>query len=138
VTPHEPPPRMMQADLTEPADTYHAREHAEVDGCRVSRHPCQPVDPAPEFEAEVWSVILDRSGIVWVNCHGDFIRANNGNGIRGLTIAAYCEDRAEAEMSVESYQRTGRLTCHLLHSDPIFQGKLLPYAIAVKVVGAKP
>jgi len=41
------PRRMMQADPTEPVGTYHSQEHAEVDGCRSSHYPCQPVEPPP-------------------------------------------------------------------------------------------
>lgn len=131
-------PRRMQGNPDCWAGDYHNVEHDETATC--PRWPaCQPADPAPAFEAKVCAVDVDERG----NCclttmfGAAYLGAPHhvGDGIGdSYTVAAFCEDKAEAEMSVESYQRTGRLICLLLHSDPIFQGKLLPFAVAVKVI----
>jgi hypothetical protein len=133
VDPAPAKPRRMKGNPKSPKESYHGGEHDEIDACREAPA-CQPVDPAPEFEAEVHKVAIDDDGNCYPISTGVGAQVGTGTG-DGYTIAAFCETKEDADALAQSFCEHGRLSVDIDYWDfPLKRGRRLPFAVAVKVV----
>ena len=129
----QPRPRRMLGNPRALAVT-HRGEHYETEYC-ATPPACQPVDPQPEFEAVVCEVRRTITGRMDAYITEAWpITATVGEGYAGYTITAFCESKERAEGLAQHFRDHGGFSLFFEHyTAPMLYGKLLPFAVAVKV-----
>jgi len=126
-----PKPRRMKANPCLISGPHSDEHDGEPDCC--ARPACEPVDPQPTFEARIYPVLIDDDGNCYLQDACVSAHVGYGDG-QGYTQAAFCETKDLAEELAQSYRDHGILIFSFrAHDSPLCRGKLLPFAVAVKV-----